>query len=111
MKDRGGIGQDTMADYPSYPKEPPHAYMASSPTSERTLVYVSSERKLESDYAPSPGGSYELPTPVQYKAKKKKLCSKTCTWAIIVLVAVLGISLAVSLAVVFHNHGKSEFSP
>lgn len=96
-----------MADYISYPKEPPHAYMASSPTSERTLVYVSSERKLESSAGNDAGGSYELPTPVQYKEKKERVCSKTCIWAIIVLCAVLGISLAVSLAVVFHNHGKS----
>lgn len=96
-----------MVDYPSYPKEPPHAYMASSPTSERTLVYVSSERKLESSAGYDAGGSYELPPPVQYKERKERFCSKTCMWAVIVLCAMLGISLAVSLAVVFHNHGKS----
>jgi len=71
-------------------KEPPHAYMAGSPTSERTLIYVNSQSKLEG-----------LPMPVTYKERKRSVwCSKSCMWAIIVLCVVLGISLAVSLAVV-----------
>lgn len=76
-------------------KEPQQAYIASSPTSERTLVYVSSEPKIQYDHG--------LPPPVTYKERERKRsvwCTKSCMWAIIVLCVVLGISLAVSLAVV-----------
>lgn len=76
-------------------KEPPPASMASSPTSERTLVYASSHSKLEEGAG--------LPMPVVYKERSRTrsiLCSKSCMWAIIVLAVVLGISLAVSLVVV-----------
>ena len=82
-------------------KEPHPAYI-SSPTSERTLIYTSSERKLEE------GSSYPAfgtRVPVTYSDKEERrgrccCCSTTCMWAVIVLCVVMGISLAVSLAVV-----------
>lgn len=74
-------------------KEPQQAYIG-SPTSERTLIYTSSEPNLEEGL----GG---LQVPVAYTEKRGRCCcSKTCMWAVIVLCVVLGISLAVSLAVV-----------
>lgn len=104
--------RNLIHSYSHSPKQSPHhspnlshqTYSQSSSPSTYTYTY---EPKRESSHYYT--NQTSLPTPITYTYKEKKRlccgCSGTCMWAIIVLCVVLGISLAVSLAVVFKHGG------